>query len=302
MMVHCYVNGDFPWQRSSMKNKSDNISFSSQDIFHPYSCKRKYIFFVASCVIFFSTYTIVLSNADTWIDDFDEGDLKGWVRVVKGMPFFVRWRTTIDIPGWLPVGEGHLSGRIHRPDGEHLTAADFLHWNAHQFQQEKLTVVCEDINYVLHKREVSGELGLFLGKRLPEPNFAEGYIFSPEKTTKMRFSDKGVFKKGGVRADYALMFRLTSGNLRVVFDTGKFQLFTQDLLITEFFDAEMTKIDVIGMMVVFEFPGDWFNGTISTISISASGIPENNILDKQVREVQLREMQLTTTWGKLKRF
>ena len=111
----------------------------------------------------------------------------------------------------------------------------------------------------------------------------------------MRFSAKGVFKKGEVKADYELMFRLTSGNIKVVFDAGKFRLWTQDLLITEFFDAEITKIDVVGMMVVFEFPGDWFSGTISTFSVS-------DFLDEETREVQLGEMQLTTTWGKLKRF
>lgn len=255
---------------------------------------------MVSCALLLSAATIASSPADTWIDDFDDEVLNGWERIVKGMPFFVRWRTFKDNPGWFPIDEGYLSAVINKPNAEHLTAADFLHWNAHHFQLEKLTVVGDDINYEQHHRERSGELGLFLGKRLPEPNFAEGYIFSPEKTTKMRFSDKGIFKKGEVKAHYGLMFRLTSGNLRVFFDTGNFQLFTQDLLITEFFDAEITKIDVVGMMVVFEFPGDWFTGTISTFSIFGNGTGTSQ--QEQSHEVQLRERQLTTTWGKLKRF
>lgn len=250
--------------------------------------------YVLWAVVLFA-FAIGHSHAGTWRDDFDTEVLNGWERVVEAKPFFVEWKTFKDNPGWFPVDEGYLSGAIEKPQAEHLTAADFLRWNAHQFQLEKLTVVGDEIDYVRHRREISGELGLFLGKRLPGPDFAEGYICSPEKTTKMRFSAKGVFKKGEVKADYGLMFRLTSGNIKVVFDAGKFRLWTQDLLITEFFDAEITKIDVVGMMVVFEFPGDWFSGTISTFSVS-------DFLDEQTREVQLGEIQLTTTWGKLKRF
>ena len=238
--------------------------------------------------------------ADTWIDDFDAEVLNGWKRIVKENPWFAEWRTFKDNPEWLPVdeeGEGHLTGSIEKPQAEHVTAADFLHWNAHQFQLEKLTVVGEEIRYVRHRREVSGELGLFLGKRLLSPHFAKGYIFSPEKVTKMQFSTKGIFKKGEVKADYGLMFRLTSGDLKVVFDTGKFQLWTQDLLITEFIDADITLIDVVGLIVLHKFPGAWFGGTISTFSISGSGIPNHDSLN-----VQLRSTQMTTTWGELKRF
>ena len=293
-----------------MRNKPDNFIFSSPGLFNPYSHIRKYVIIIVPCVILLSAYTIESSHADTWIDDFDAEVLNGWERIVEKNPWFAEWRTFKDSPPWLPLdeeGEGYLYGRISKPHAEHVTAADFLYWNAHQFQLEKLTVVGEEIWYTRHRREVSGELGLFLGKRLLAPNFAKGYIFSPEKTTKMQFSTKGVFKKGEVKANYGLMFRLTSGNLRVVFDSGKFQLLTQDLLVTEFFDAEITKVDVVGMMVVFEPPGGWFSGDISTFSISGSGIPQYYILDEQLhdeqlREVQLREKQLTTTWGKLKRF
>ncbi len=219
------------------------------------------------------------------------------------MPYHVEWRQFEDDTrpdadfGWLGVD-------VVKPQAEHVTAADFLHWNAHQFQLEKLVVMGEKIIYHQHParhHDESGELGLFLGKRLPDPDFAEGYMFSPEKTTEMRCSAKGVFKRGEVKADYELMFRLTSDNIRVVFDTGKFQLWTQDLLITEFFDEDINKIDAVGLMAVFEPPGGFFSGSISTFSISGSGIPQYYILDRQLREVQLRERQLTTTWGKLKR-
>ena len=240
--------------------------------------------------MFLCVFLSVHSDAGTWIDQFDDINLNGWERIVEKDPWFASWE--ID-----PWNIGHLYTVIEKPKQEQVTAADFLHWNAHQFQLDKVTVVGEKIRYPRDARFISGELCLFLGKRQPSPDFAEGYIFSPEKTTEMQFTENGVYKKGEVKADYGLMFRLTSGDIRVVFDTGKFQLFTQDLPITEFVDDEIPMIDVVGLMSVFEFPGDYFYGTISTFSISGSSIPQSNFLD-----ARLREEQLTTTWGKLKRF
>ena len=273
----------------SMRIKTENVIFCSVAIFNIVSGIRKYLKMIVSCAILLSACIIGSSHADTWIDDFDAEVLNGWERIVEENPWFAKW-ILIDDPG-------RLYGGIVKPKQEEVTAADFLRWNAHQFQLKRLTVVGEEIRYDRHAHNRSGELCLFLGKKQTEPNFAKGYIFSPEKVTKMQFSTKGIFKKGEVKADYALMFRLTSGDLKVVFDTGKFQLWTQDLLITEFIDADITLIDVVGLIVLHKFPGAWFGGTISTFSISGSGIPNHNSLD-----VQLRSTQMTTTWGELKRF
>ena len=241
--------------------------------------------------VFLCAFLSVHSDAGTWIDNFDDINLNGWERIVEEDPWFASWEVAD------PLEFEYLLAIIGKPKQEQVTAADFLYWNAHQFQLDKVTVVGEKIRYPRGDRFISGELCLFLGKRQPFPEFAEGYIFSPEKTTEMRFTENGVYTKGEVKADYGLMFRLTSGDIRVVFDTGKFQLFTQDLPITEFVDDEIPKIDVVGLMCVFEFPGERFKGTISTFSITGSGIPQSNVLD-----VRLREEQLTTTWSKLKRF
>ena len=242
------------------------------------------------CSVILSVFIIGHSHAGTWRDDFDRNELNGWERIVEENPWFAKWILQDD--------PGRLYGRIVKPKQEGVTAADFLHWNLHKFQLKHLTVVGEEIHYNRNAHNRSGELCLFLGKRQTEPNFAEGYIFSPEKATKMQFTANGVYKRGEVKADYSLMFRLTSSSkLKVVFSNGKFRLFTQDLLITEFFDVEIPTIDVVGLMVVFEFPGQWFVGDILTFSVSGQGIPNHNSLD-----VQLRSTQLTTTWGELKRF
>ena len=257
---------------------------------------RKSIVSIGLCTMLLSVFVIGHSYAGTWRDEFNGDELNGWERIVKENPWQARWWVLIDEPF-------HLYARISKPKQGNVTAADFLHWNAHQFQLKQLTVVGEEVRYDRHANFRFGELCLFLGKEQPALNFAKGYIFSPEKTTEMQFTAKGVYKKGKVKANYEDRFRLTSGDLKVVFDTGKFQLFTQDLLITEFIDAEIPMIDVVGLMVVYEFPvvhefpGNWFVGNILTFSISGSGIPNHNSLD-----VQLRSTQLTTTWGKLKRF
>ena len=273
-----------------MKVKTIYAVCWSPCIFNLATGMRKHIIKIALCAVLLSVFAIGHSYAGVWKDLFDEAELNGWERIVEDNPWFASWEFD-------ELAPGILIATIEKPEQEQVTAADFLHWNTHQFQLNRLTVVGEEIRYPRYVRDVTGELCLFLGKRQTEPDFAEGYIFSPERTTKMQFSANGVYKRGEVETNYDLMFRLTSGHLKIVFDTGKFQLFTQDILITEFFDAELSMIDVVGLMVVHKFPGSWFEGTISTFSISGQDIPNHNSLD-----VQLRGTQLTTTWGELKRF
>lgn len=254
-------------------------------------CTKQIVFGV---IFLLSALTIGSGYARTWRDDFDDIDLNGWERIVEENPWHAEWEVS-------PFTTGHLYAFIiGEPELKHVVTADFLHWNVHEFQLDKVTVVADEIRYSRNPM-FSGELCLFLGKRQPSPDFAEGYIFSPEKTTRMQFTEDGVYKKGEVKDDYALMFRLTIEHLKVVFEAGKFQLWTQDLtqdfLIKEFFDDNIPMIDIVGLMSVFEPPGLWFDGTISTFSISGIGIPTNNSFD-----VQLGNTQLTTTWGKLKDF
>ncbi len=268
-----------------MKTEYINTNNRPLRVFNTVMCMRRYIFNITLWTLF-----LCLSGhsyAGTWKDNFDEAVLNGWERIVDENPWNTKWTLHDQV----------LLGSISKPKQEGVTAVDFLHWNIHEFQRKHLTVVGEGIHYSRHAFNTSGELCLFLGKRQPAPDFAAGYIFSPEKITKMQFSADGVYKTGEVKADYGLMFRLTSGDIRVVFDTGKFRLFTQDLFIEEFIDAEINTVDVIGLVVLNRFPGRRFIGRISTFSVSGKDIPNNNTLN-----VHLHSTQLTTTWGELKRF
>ena len=171
--------------------------------------REKYITRIGLCAVFLSAFATGHSYAGTWRDKFDGNELNGWERIVEENPWSAEWILRGD--------HGYLHGSVRKPKQEEVTAADFLHWNAHQFQLDKLTVVGEEIDYLQDDWDISGELGLFLGKRQPAPDFAEGYLFSPEKITKMQFTANGVYKKGEVKADYSLMFRLTSSSkLKVV--------------------------------------------------------------------------------------
>lgn len=251
--------------------------------------RRKCTIIIVFGVVLLSALTTGSGYTGVWNDDFDDIDLNGWERIVEENPWFADWEITFT--------PGRLLAVIEKPEQQQGTAADFLHWNVHQFQLDKITVVGDEIRYdrIPNNPGMPGELGLFIGKRQPSPDYAEGYMFSPEKTIRIQFTENGVYKKDEVKEDYALMFRLTSEHLKVVFEVGKFQLWTQDLLITEFVDDDIPMIDVVGLICVCELVGFWFDGTISTFSISGIGIPTNNSFD-----VQLENTQLTTTWGKLK--
>ena len=249
--------------------------------------RKKYIIKIVICLLFLSVFVIMQSYAGTWRDLFDGKILNGWERGLEVNRWSATWKTE----------NGLLSARIEKPEQWFIRAADFLLWNAHKFKLNRLVVVGEGIHNGRFPDDIKGQLCLFLGKRRPSPDYAEGYIFTPTYTETTAFSEKGVYQTGDIKASYSDRFQLTSKHLKVVFDKGKFQLWTHDILLTEFFDDfEIDFIDVVGLIVWHVGMEVWSTASISTFSISGRDIPNHNSLD-----VQLRSTQLTTTWGKLKR-
>ena len=253
------------------------------------ACRNKIIVKMVFCAAFLSFCLIGNIYAGTWREQFDDKDLNGWERIREDNPWNADW-ISID---------GVLYSEVFNQKQEHLTKADFLHWNVHQFRLKRITVESEEIDYLSRGRAISmsGQFCLFIGKRIPEPDFADGYIISPEEISKMRFSAKGDFTRGESVAKYDLMWRLTRGNLKAAFNAGQFRLFTHHILVTEFFDPDIDLIDVVGLLILCDSDADWFEGSISTFSVSGEGIPNHNFLD-----IQLRQEHFTTTWGSLKRF
>ncbi len=238
------------------------------------------------CLMFLTVYLSGHSYAGTWRDTFDGTELNGW----KSRPLGnAQWE----------VVEGYLFSKISSGANAGTcgnNTVGFLHWNIHEFQLERLTVIGRKIEYPQVGIYGMGELCLFLGKQKPTPDFAvEGYIFSPEETSVVTFSSNDDYSRGKTRAWYGDKFSFTTRHLKAVFDSGQFQLFTNDVLLTEFVDNHFTEIDVVGLLITCHRRGIWFGASISSFSVSGQGIPNHNLA------VELRKTQLATTWGQLKR-
>ncbi len=276
-----------------MKKKTINDIlrfYKSLSVFNLTSDCKKRIIKNVLCLVLLSVFLGGHSYAGVWRDSFDDEELKGWERIAEGDPWNGRWE----------VVEGILFSQIRKPRNSprcEKTAADFLHWKTHQFQLDRLAVTGTKINYPQEGPDGMGELCLFLGKKLPIAGFAvEGYIFSPEETSKVTFSEKDDYSRGKTETWYGDKFPFTTRHLKAVFDSGQFQLFTDGVLLTEFVDDHFTEIDVVGLLITCHFGGEWFGANISSFSVSGNSIPNHNLA------VQLQETHLTTTWGQLKRF
>ena len=249
----------------------------------------KFITKLAICLVLLNIYFFGYSFAGVWQDTFDDAKLKGWERIAEGDPWNATWE----------VVDGILLSQIRKPRDSprcEKTAADFLHWNKHQFHLDRLKVTGRKINYPKEGPDSMGEICLFLGKILNINDFAvEGYIFSPEETSKVTFSKKDDYSRGSTKAWYGDKFPFTTRHMEAVFDSGQFQLFTNGVLLTEFIDENFTKINVVGLLITCHFGGEWFGGNISSFSVSGNGIPNHSLA------VQLENTQLTTIWGQLKR-
>lgn len=241
-------------------------------------------------LLFLSVLMCGNSYARVWQDSFDE-ELKGWERIRQGNPRNAKWEA---VAGFL-FANIRNAGEL--PPICDENTADFLHWKIIQFNFGQLTFVGKEITYPQEGEDGMGELCLFIGKRQDDPVLTvAGYIVSPEEVSEVTFTEKGKYSRGKTKAWYGNIFQNTTRNLTAVFDSGHFQIYTDDDLITEFIDENLKNIDIVGLLITCHFGGEWFGSRISSISISDKAITKRNLA------VQLRGTQLTTTWGKLKRF
>lgn len=253
--------------------------------------KKSNMKYVLWAVVLFA-FTIGYSYAGTWVEQFDDEKLNGWQRITSVEEWRVRWR----------VVERILFSQIRRSDLRAVCDekdGDFMLWNAHQFRLDSLTVIGSEIFYPPPGRGGWGELGLFLGKQQPFLDFvAKGYFFSPEKTSEATFSVKEGYGKGKVISEYENKFKFTTKSLKVAFNSGKFRILTGSVLLTEFVDNKFPEIDVVGVLITCH--GEWFSGSISSLSVSGGGIPNHNY--NPGFAVQLQDTQLSTTWARLKQY
>lgn len=257
--------------------------------FNPVAGKKQVIVKNLLSFVLFSVFLSGHSYAGTWQDTFNGDELKGWKRTAEHNFWNAKWE----------VVEGLLFSRLQTLGAEQCekNTADFLLWNAHQLKFDRLEVIGTEIDYPQEGPNGMGELCLFLGKKLHNVDSAvEGYIFSPEETSKVTFSEKDGYSRGKTKAWYGNKFPFTTQHLKVVFVSGEFHLFTNGVLLTQFADNHFLEIDVVGLLITCHFGGQWFGANISSFSVSGNGIPNRNLA------VQLDSTQLTTIWGALKKF
>ncbi len=242
------------------------------------------------CLVFLSVLLCGHSSAGTWRDTFDENELNGWERIAEHNPWNARWK----------VLGGILFSQIRKPREPLIPdkdIADFLQWTGMPFRLDQLTVIGTEIIYPQGGKLGMGELCLFLGKRRAVPHFAvEGYIFSPEETSRVTFTANGDYSRGKTKTWYGDKFPFTTRHLKVVFDSGEFKVFTNKDLLAEFIDARFTEIDVAGLLITSHIGEVWFGAHISSFSITGQRIINQNLA------VQLKEMQFVMTWAHLKQF
>ncbi len=249
---------------------------------------KPFLSLVLLCV-FLSGY----SYAGVWKDTFEER-LIGWERYWGGIwgGRNVKWQV---LAGFLFANIGNFEKF---PPICDENTGDFLHWKISRSNFKQLTIVGEELAYPQEGKYGLGELCLFIGKRQDDPGLViEGYIVSPEEVSKVTLSknDGYGYRRGKTKAWYGDKFQKTTHNLTAVFDTGHFQVLTDDNLIAEFDDENIKSIDTVGLFLTCHVGGMWFGSRISSISLTDKAIIKPNLV------VQLRGTQLTTTWGAMKR-
>ena len=230
-------------------------------------CRKLRIVYIGICIVLLSIFSIGHSYAEVWNDSFDDEELKGWERIWLGNRVDAKWEA---VAGFLFANIRNVGGR---PPGCEKNIGDFLHWKIVQFNFEQLTIVGEEITYPQEGEDGMGELCLFIGKRQEDPDLTvQGYIVSPEEISKVTISENGKYSRGKTKAWYGNIFQSTTRNLTAVFDSGHFQVRTNDDLITEFVDENLKTIDIVGLLITCHFGGHWFGSRISSISISDKAI------------------------------
>ena len=250
--------------------------------------QRVYFVKIILTVLLLNVIPICHSHAGTWNETFNDETLKGWERISSVEEWRVRWE----------VVEGILFSQIRRSGIAAVCKTkdgSFMHWTANQFRLDTITVIGTEIIFPPPGRGGWGDLGLFMGKRQQSPDFvAKGYFFSPVKINQATFGKKDGYIKGKIISEYGDNFQFTTKSIKVAFVSGKFRILTGTTLIAEFNDNTLPEIDVVGVLITCN--GEWFNGSISGITISGNGIPNHNLS----LAVKLRNTQLTTTWAQLK--
>lgn len=222
------------------------------------------------------------AHAGQWRETFEDENLRGWTLPFKNVP--KNWESI-----W-KTRRGVLDVTL-KPVRD-LRIAELLQWTVRPLHAQDLTVTVHEIDAFPVGVWPPGDFGVFLGKQLPpnEADFARGYFFSKGIVYPIQFSRNGKSKGGNVMAVY-----VSRRQLKILFGAGHFRLFSEeDILLTDFEDPDLTRVNVVGLLAIPNGVADEFHGEVDTFIISGPDVPNHNNLAVQPKG------KLATMWGKLK--
>ena len=212
-------------------------------------------------------------EAGVWRDDFNDGKANGWT------PFS-------DPPFTYEERDGVLEFRV--LPNPHTISTHFLEWTAVSFEADSLTVMAtlpvqKNLNF-----------GIALGKHISREIFGpfiECYIFRRANSVKGVYKISAWAAGFSARAGKAPQGKLgeTIEHIKIVFETGRFRMFSGNDLMADFKDEDFRTIDAVGIYTITS-EGVEQRGQIDDFVISGPSIPDRKPFGK-----------LVMTWGHLKK-
>jgi hypothetical protein len=224
------------------------------------------------------SYCSVPCKAGVWRDNFNDGDANGW-QVFTPLP------TTVEVHNRV------LDFRMH--PNAHALANHLLEWTAVPFEAASLTVETK------FPDQVRTNFGIALGRRTSHKIFGpliECYAFLRSNRV-VGIALIPAFAAGiGERGGKAPRDKRggTIGRIRIVFKTGRFQMFAEDKLMADFSDDDFQTIDAVGVFARTS------RGVESRVQIANFVISGPSIPDGSGYPVKPGGT-LSTTWGHVKK-
>lgn len=227
--------------------------------------------------------TLTPPHAKRWSDDFNAGHLNFWTKREHQ-----RERVTWQATNRHLVGQTQpfCNGRFN-PENELARKTSYtLEFTGFPINASQLRVKLTILS------AKNANVAIFIGKQ-PENEFFSPFLSTYQFASHKLGSPEG-FNPLGIVVERVPKIALNLDEIDVVFDQGHFYLFSEGEYIVEFQDANLQKVDLVGIAV---FPKDCnaeAAATIDNFVISGPSIPKTNSLSVHPKD------KAAVLWGELK--
>ena len=224
------------------------------------------------------SYCSVPCKAGVWRDNFNDGDANGW-------------QVFTPLPAAVEVHDRVLEFRL--LPHPHELANHLLEWTAVRFEADSLTVDAKFPN------QVQTHFGIFLGRHISHKIFGpliECYAFLRSNRVFGVAIISALHGGASGRAGKAHGDRRGASieQIRIVFKSGRFQMFAEDKLMADFSDDDFRTIDAVGVYAgTSRAVESWIQ--IANFVISGPSIPDGTGYPVKLGG------NLSTTWGHVKK-